>query len=439
MNKLCVIIFALIAVFCTSRASAQSIKVDFPFHKNKNGIVLTLKQGTKADTVFVGNLDADGKAVINLKRNAEGFAGMVTLHIKGMHPEGVLDFIVSGGENLSIHCRDQYPYGGNVSFEHSPENRSLQSWFFSQSQRLQKTELILQLKEMYSDNNVFPFLEKEAVCLKEQQKLFVDTLAGSELYAARFIELRNLLSERIAPLILADSTQMLSMRTYVRDSLDINSLYTSGMWFDALNGLLAIYSNDSPFHREFINDMAALLKRCDNNIYTAFAENLFSICESTGWNDLEEQLAYFLINDGRIENPTGKLKMLMTLFKLSKGSKVPALTQAEELPAGKTLLVFYESGCGPCENEMMMLKANYPLIKEKGYRIISVAADSDTQVFRNTADAYPWQDKYCDGKGFAGDDFRNYGVTGTPTFYVINQNGILEGRYARLQDTKLIN
>lgn len=251
------------------------------------------------------------------------------------------------------------------------------------------------------------------------------------------MQYHNFLNIKVGGLVFADSSAMASMRTYVRDSLDVNGLFSSGLWFATLNGLLALYDNDIPYHKDFITDMSLLLERTANErIYNTLAENLFAICESTGWNDLEEQLAYYLINSGRIQNPTGKLKMLMTLFKLGKGSKAPGLLQGT-LPAGNTLLVFYETGCGPCENEMQQLKGNYPLLKEKGYEVVSVSADTDADVFRNTADAFPWKSKYCDFKGFDSPDFNNYGVIATPTFYVI-KDGVVQARYARLVDTDLI-
>ena len=179
--------------------------------------------------------------------------------------------------------------------------------------------------------------------------------------------------------------------------------------------------------------MTRLLERADSDrIYTTLAENLFAICETMGWNDLEEQLAYYLINSGRIENPAGKLKLLMTVYKLKTGGEAPALTQGA-LPAGKVLLVFYETGCGNCTTEMQQLKDNYPLLKEKGYEVVSVSADVDKNIFENTAGSFPWKDKYCDLQGFQSPDFENFGIIGTPTFYVI-ENGIVQGRYARLED-----
>jgi hypothetical protein len=342
------------------------------------------------------------------------------------------------GENFTLYCNEEHPHGGNVAFSGSPENDSLQNWFFSQQKRREKIHLLGELLRLYDPVDTFrPIPEKEWERLQSQQKQFEKELLQSPLYAARFIRYYIYVNTEIAGLLYADSLQQSRVRSYVRDSLDIDGLFTSGLWFDTLNGLLALYKDGTPYHKDFITDMSYLLERAGSDrIYTTLAENLFTICESTGWNDMEDQLAYYLINSGRIDNPTGKLKMLMTLFKLSKGSRAPELSFGS-LPHSKVLLVFYRSDCSSCENEIQQLKGNYALIQNKGYEVVSVSADQDDDLFKNTSATFPWKQKYCDLQGFSGTNFRNYGVIGTPTFYVIDDSGIIQGRYARFSDTEI--
>lgn len=418
-----------------SSLSSQTLKVDFSAYPNEQ-VILSLKNGIKSDTVYTGILDNKGLASITLPKRVSSYAGMATLSVgnKG----GSIDFIVNG-EDVVIRSSEEYPHGGNVVFENSPENTSLQDWFNTQVNRQQKLALIMELEKFYDKTDVLlPVIKKENMMLQIEQVNSELILSRSPLYAARFISLYNFNNQKVAGLAFADSLQMVTLRNDVIKNLDIKNLYTSGLWFSIINGLLAIYSEDTPFHSDFITDMCQLLKRApDDQVYATLAENLFTICETMGWSDQEEQLAYFLVNDGRIAQPTGKLKLLMTLFKLGKGSKAPALLQGN-FPAGKTLLVFYESGCGPCENELETLKGNYMDIKQKGYRVVSVSADVDADIFKNTSDTFPWSNKFCDLKGTNSPDFKNYGVLGTPTFYLIDQNGIVQGRYARLIDTGLI-
>jgi hypothetical protein len=92
---------------------------------------------------------------------------------------------------------------------------------------------------------------------------------------------------------------------------------------------------------------------------------------------------------------------------------------------------------GVKKEKLKKLAKQYPGLKKKGYEVVSIAADNDRVTFENYAARLPWKDRYCDFEGFAGKDFRNYGVIGTPTFYVIDGQGMIQGRYARVEDIEM--
>lgn len=428
--------------------SAQYITFDMPKNAGLKMSVL-LKNGIKADTIFSGSFDKKGRLVLPVPKNHQGIAVIVPDRMGAY-----FEFIVAG-EDMTLHCNEEYPHSGNVIFENSSENDSLNAWFSGQTIRQQKIGLLTELERVYAAGATGrspvtqTFITEKESLIKEQEA-FEAMLPESPLYAARFMELHGVLNKKIGRLLYADSLQMAETRRYMTDTLDLQVLFTSGLWYNILNGSLALYDNDAPYHKEFITDMSKLLKRAPSDrIYTTLAENLFAICEATGWNDLEEELAYFLINDGRINEPTGKLKQLMTLFKLTKGSPAPPLTshtsddestqdaRMQHAPAN-TILVFYETGCGSCDTAMQELKQSYPQLQEIGYRVISISSDTDERIFRNTSDQFPWKEKYCDLQGFNGEDFKKYGVIGTPTIFVIDNEGIIQGRYARLRDTGVL-
>jgi thiol-disulfide isomerase/thioredoxin len=100
----------------------------------------------------------------------------------------------------------------------------------------------------------------------------------------------------------------------------------------------------------------------------------------------------------------------------------------------KTVLVFYQSGCGPCEELMGQLPQYYDKLKSNGIRVISFAADENEQQFNSTATSFPWKDKYCDFKGIKGVNFKNYAVVGTPTIYILDKNGKIEAKLASMSE-----
>ncbi|MDR2564126.1 MAG: redoxin domain-containing protein [Prevotellaceae bacterium] len=442
------LILAFLSTLASAALPAQTISLEFPAHPEAC-FSLTLKYGTALDTVVAAKLDSKGCAQIVADPEWKNYRGMAKISIEN---NGSFDFVMAGENNPHIICKAEYPHAGNTSVENSPENQFLQSGFVSQYLRRTKLELLGEAAQVYSSEDNLKLSKAEekenfrSVLFAELERLharqhdFERELTESPLYAARFIRYYNRLHNEIEGLSLADSSKKARMRNFVRDSLDVNGLFNSGLWFDTLNGLLALYGNNSPYHQYFIDDMALLLARAESGrTYGALAENVFEICETLGWNSLEEQLAYRLINDGRIQNPSERLKMLLTLFKLSKGEQAPALTQlGAKNFEGKTLLVFYDSDCGACQNEIRQLKDKHQTIVNRGYKIVSVAADADPRTFAGTAQDFPWDNKLCDLKGMAGDDFKNYGVIGTPVFYLIDENGAVQGRHARLEDTGLL-
>jgi peroxiredoxin len=109
-------------------------------------------------------------------------------------------------------------------------------------------------------------------------------------------------------------------------------------------------------------------------------------------------------------------------------------------PEGKNgvLLIFYETGCEFCSHELKQIREHYAALQQKGIRVISIASDTDRKAFESWASDFPWSDKLFDGKGFLGENFKNYAVLGTPTLFVIDKEGKIAGRYATLEETKLL-
>jgi peroxiredoxin len=125
------------------------------------------------------------------------------------------------------------------------------------------------------------------------------------------------------------------------------------------------------------------------------------------------------------------------LDKIKPGTKALPVTGHKKL--SNALLMFYESGCSNCALQLDEMKKHYPEIEKKGVRIITISADTSPEVFEYHSKDFPWTDKMCDFQGFDGPDFKTYGVVGTPTFYLIDKNGTITNRYARLDDTGLLN
>ena len=108
-----------------------------------------------------------------------------------------------------------------------------------------------------------------------------------------------------------------------------------------------------------------------------------------------------------------------------KNSKGTTTIKAAELQSKQTLLLFYKSGCGPCETTIETLKTNYTKLLAKGLKIIALSSDTDETEFKTTSATFPWQDTFCDLEGTNGVNFKNYAVIGTPTMYLLDSKGMI--------------
>ncbi|HJD74588.1 MAG TPA: thioredoxin family protein [Bacteroides reticulotermitis] len=118
------------------------------------------------------------------------------------------------------------------------------------------------------------------------------------------------------------------------------------------------------------------------------------------------------------------------------GSKAPPLpqieTDAKEVKG--SIVLFFESDCAACDTIINELKANYGRLQAEGIRIVSIASDSDQELYESHTSSLPWADKYCDFESFFGEYFEKWGVASTPTLYYLDRKGIVQGRYYTLKD-----
>jgi peroxiredoxin len=359
-------------------------------------------------------------------------------------PDITHDFIYSDKENATLHSEDEYIYAQNTHFHDSPENGFMESKYGEQMERMRKIMFLNQGMQLYKpEEKPYSFFREEKEKLEELQAAFETMLQqeAGNLYSARLMRLQNLINNYIARLeVTSDTAEHAQIRAHILQELDTETLYRSGMWFPVINGMLELYYKQSPFYSQFGEDMVTLLKRTKSQeVFLTLANDAATICNQYSWNTDEAALSKYLNQSGRVVNPQGKLAQMLTIYKLQPGMKAPALAGAslsnKELG---TLIMFYETGCNSCDNEINQLIGNYPVLKEKGIKVITISSDNDKSIYENNSNRFPWKDKLCDFKGFTGENFKNYGVMGTPTIYLIDKNGRIQGKYASLADVEAI-
>lgn len=436
--------YILFWLFISFTFNAQTITLYFPDYKEKKANIITV-HGIEKDTIGSILLDKNGKGIFSVSQKQ--LTGLASLSFKGKPLN--YEFILSATENPTIKYSSKNKQTATIDITNSFENKHLQDWFARLIPLKQKSVLNDALSKYYKKEDTFyqQLNSEKAIVAKDLQSL-ENTINSSSSYAAKFIKLR-ISQEETLPKTVTNNQQAIQTRDYFK-TLDFETLYTSFLWQNIINSCLGAYSKGSPFYEKFGTDIIDILKRTQNlEIYTALADASISITESFAWNNDQQVIANFLVNDKRLQNPTGKLAKLLDIQNSNTGNKgkdlmifettekkEPKITilKTNELSQKYSLLIFYLSDCEHCEKELKKLKENYSEIKNKGFRVISISGDSDQNLFKKTAASFLWADKFCDKDGLQGVNFQNYGVLGTPTMYILDKEGIIKAKLASVEE-----
>ena len=94
---------------------------------------------------------------------------------------------------------------------------------------------------------------------------------------------------------------------------------------------------------------------------------------------------------------------------------------------GKYLLIeFWASGCGPCRYSHKELRKLYKRYQPKGFEILGVSSDINKSDFENAVkkDSIMWTN-VSDLKGSQNDAFLLYGISGLPTYILLDKKGTI--------------
>jgi AhpC/TSA family len=451
MNKFLYTISLIMSVAVGS--FAQTLRLDLPYYQGRE-VVLVQRQGIRNDTIGFVKLDTKGRATVATNRAQSVGLGALLIGADIQHP-----FVLSPTENALIRSENEVLKPQNTRIENSMENTSLARLGMKTRVLQAKIMGIEQLLTLYETPNTFSkILVKEQSDLTQTLSTLKDTLRKSPLFCAQYIHIRDLLETTFKNTPQSETTMQATRKALLND-IDIAVLHGSDMWFEVLNNSLEAYQKGTPLYNQFGEDMVALMKKTNaDRVVGDLAEAALSICTKYAWNKDQETLVAYLANANRIRNPQGALKKLIQMQATAVGKKAPDLVitqhigqveehnhqttvlKSSELSTNRSLVVFYQSGCGHCETAMNGLRTNYEALQKKGIEIKAISGDTDELVFRNTANSYPWKASYCDLEGLSGVNFKNYAVLGTPTIYLIDKNGNIEDKMASIEEVlKAIN
>lgn len=418
---------------------AQTIHVSLPHFSGKEYTYVIMK-GDKKDTIVAkGKLDSKGKTILQLPPSQKGYVGISSFQLT---EGGGLDLVLNN-ENFTVSCNETQPTLDNIKFIESPENEFMIKQYQKQQQVLEKASIINAALQLYvKGDSIYTGLEKEYEKLKQRFTAVQLGTKQSKLYASRFIEMNNFLQGIGSSLDQNETDKSQQYRDFFRNKVNMEWLYTSNLWSPVISSWFTMHNNVIKNDNLLLEDAKAILERIPSKpVYTAFADKLVFFMSKAGKDELVSSLGNYIAASGKIENPGHNL--LAAMGGPQTGMKAPELIWKEGNYSfdkkQKTLLVFYETGCNNCDNEINLLIGNYQELQKKGYEVVTAASDVDPAEYQKNADRFPWKKKFSDFRGQAGYNFISFGVIGTPTIFVIDENGMITGRYARLADAHILN
>ncbi len=368
--------------------NAQTIDVSLPKEANKE-YVFILNKGIRQDTIQKGTLSFSGNITIHIPENDIGYTGMGLLQIKDNAP---FSFIVSGND-FSVEQGEDSKY----IFKGSPENTYLYS-----------------------------VLQDKAV-----------PASDTTLYASNFIDMVRYMHQLNRAIQTGNLKDKSEARMYALHKLDMDRLYTSGIWYNVIDGLIRLNTDQQTLGQN-MNEILGRIK--SQEVYEHLVNNLITITQQFGLDDAFDIIIPYVQQSGRIETPRENIFTAFAMAKVRRGMPAPAIEgltpSLGDSNAEKTLLVFYQPDCENCHIQLELLIKNYPKLNQMGVRIVSLSSDHLKESFEKDKKHFPWvdNDKLCDFQGFSGKNFLNYGIMSTPTFFLIDKDGIVIRRYALVPD-----
>jgi len=437
MNKIILFGFCILLI----NIKAQDIQIDFPSFKGKSYDFIIF-QGSKTKVITQDVIPQDGKIKLTIPKEYAPYTGMSRWLITGTQEGGGLDMVIPG-HDFSVTCKAAIPTEDNIIYEGNKEISELTSIYKRQEKILAKSEAMLMSKNAFGEKDKnYLFFEKE---YKNQAKDYEDLQREIMLknnYSAQFINIVNITRGIGTKILPTEKEKADNVVNYIVQDLDWEMLYTSGHWGGVITSLVDIQTQIFNNPKNFASNFDIISKKIKNSQhYTDFVESVTRALSQNGKDNFIAEITPQVLSSKKIKSYDGVLSVYIMGTEGQQASELIIENDKKivftEKEYNKTLLLFYRSDCGACEQVLKELPENYNKLVSAGIRVVSVSADLNESEFKDKSKNFPWKNSHCDYKGVQGENFKNYGVVGTPTLFLIDNSGKIVLRTVSLE--KVLN
>jgi thioredoxin-related protein len=440
---------ALLFSFLYLSLNAQSISMEFPAFAGKTYDFIIF-QGSKNEKIIQDTIPLNGKFILTIPKQFAPYTGMSRWLITGTAQGGGLDMAIPG-HNFTVTCLSDKPDNTNIVYTGFDPVNELNQLNTQQQQIIEKFAVVSKASVLYVKNKkLYKIFNKEKIKQKEAFEKFNKQLKSNPSFNARFLPIVNL-TQGIPPHLTANEDEKAAVyNQFITQDLNFNDLYVSGHWTAIIRDWVGFQSNTVQDKYQFAQDFKLISDSITTPAqYTDFVGKLTYYLTTYGKDNYVATIADAVVGSGKVHTYAGSLQVYL---KATMGTQAPDIVIKENIGSEKevnlvntllktatlaskySLVLFYQSGCEPCKQTVAALKEHYSNLVAKGIKIVALSADTDPQVFKDSAAAFPWKDSYCNLEGFNGVNFKNYAVTGTPTMYVLDSKGIIIEKLATVDD-----
>jgi len=438
-------ITAFLIIFYLSSYS-QTITLEFPAFAGKT-YNFVIFQGGKQEIIQQDTIPANGIIGISIPKKYVPYTGMCRWMITNSQEGGGLDMAIPGYD-FSVSCLSDKPNNDNIIYNGFDAVNELNRLNIEQKQIIDKFDVMNKALQLYEKNHpLYASFTKE---MEEQIvafELFQENLKKNTNFNARVLPIINLVNGIPNKLTNDNNKIALLIKDYITKQLDFNDLFVSGQWDLVIKNWVMIHINVIENKKYFVEDFQMITNRINSpELYTDFTGKTTYYLTQYGKDDYIDTIAHTVLESKKVIAYSGSMQVYL---KAIPGMQAPDLVvpnnvkksgfqtnstnilKSNKFAVGKfkkTLLLFYQSSCGPCEELLKKLPEQYAALKAKNIDIIAVSADENEQEFINTSKKFPWLRTFCDFDGRNGINFKNYAVVGTPILYLIDKSGKIERR-----------
>jgi hypothetical protein len=411
---------------------AQQVQLQSPSLANKEA-KLYYFSGAKVDSLL-SVVDNAGKVAFTIPSG--DYRGMAALVIPGA---GGIELVVAEPV-VVVECSDSQLNTETATFPQSEENSFLKHIFTSQSRYMQQQAWLQAGEQLFDAGSpVLPAIRPELQKVEVSMQALEKEISSSPLYAAKYYRLAGFMNRLFDTEQKRDAQGATLIRKEMEETLDIASLYTSGqLWGSVLNFYISLFNHTAGDNKQqqYAESVQRTLQRLPAPYYEAFLAGCITETERFGWRQAQDSILSKL--HPQFTSSYTNLQRALGAYRANNSKAMPAIIGLEETNEAytRTLVAFYDSDCNTCVNEMFRLTVLYPKLKEKGIRVVSIAADVDKKKYENSIKDFPWKDTLCDFKGFEGENFSNYNVIGSPSFYLVDKDYKLTGLFYSAGDVE---